>query len=263
MKTPYDVLGISSEADEKGIANAFREAAKRCHPDRNPGDLAAERRFKLICAARDALSEPGWRALYQYVQRRRQQDHRQWIVTIASCIISAVVSGGSVRYLQESSKSDSIIPSGLSEMQRVPTQLRPTASGFHLVRITNDEPSHSSAIGKDLFGFNGAKTETASNSPSSADTIAERRIHPPAVIEDASAGQVKSASKEQHNENRSGRAPGIRLKSRTQSEHHIGARHYTGRYQTARAVPRTQTSPHRFTRHRSWSKGYRLRHVKM
>src|SRR6266568_270468 len=38
MKTPYDVLGISPDADEKTIAIAFREAAKRCHPDLNPGD---------------------------------------------------------------------------------------------------------------------------------------------------------------------------------------------------------------------------------
>src|SRR5438093_10311507 len=70
MKTPYDVLGISPDADEKTIAIAFREAAKRCHPDLNPGDHAAER-FKQISAARDALSNPAWRTLYQYVQLKR------------------------------------------------------------------------------------------------------------------------------------------------------------------------------------------------
>ncbi len=62
MKTPYDVLGISLDADEKTIAIAFREAAKRCHPDLNPGDHAAER-FKQLSAARDALSNPAQKPL--------------------------------------------------------------------------------------------------------------------------------------------------------------------------------------------------------
>lgn len=102
MQTPYDVLGISPDADEKTIAIAFREAAKHCHPDLNPGDHAAER-FKQLSAARDALSNPAWRALYQHVQLKRQHDRRQWFVTIASCIASAVVSAGLVGFLQKPS----------------------------------------------------------------------------------------------------------------------------------------------------------------
>jgi hypothetical protein len=51
MKTPYDVLGISLDADEKTIAIAFREAAKHCHPDLNPGHHASKR-FKEISGAR-------------------------------------------------------------------------------------------------------------------------------------------------------------------------------------------------------------------
>jgi curved DNA-binding protein CbpA len=109
MKTPYDVLRISPNADEKTIAIAFRKAAKQCHPDVNPGDQHAAQRFKQISAARDALEHPAWRALYQYLHFRRHHDRRQWIITVVSCIISAVVSGGMVSFLQKPPLPDTSI----------------------------------------------------------------------------------------------------------------------------------------------------------
>jgi hypothetical protein len=80
--TPYDLLGLPPDADDETIAMAFREAAKRWHPDLNPNDPEAERQFKQISAARDALLNPAWRALYRYLQVRRQHDRRLWIGTI-------------------------------------------------------------------------------------------------------------------------------------------------------------------------------------
>jgi curved DNA-binding protein CbpA len=106
MKTPYDVLGVAPEADEKTIGNAFRAAAKACHPDLNPEDRAAERQFKQITAARDALKNPEWRALYRYLQFRRQHDRRHWMITMASCTLSALVSAGLVSLLQKQSISE-------------------------------------------------------------------------------------------------------------------------------------------------------------
>src|SRR6202521_3191493 len=59
MKTPYDVLGVAPDADEKAIGNAFRAAAKACHPDLNPEDRAAGRQFKQITAGRDPREKTG------------------------------------------------------------------------------------------------------------------------------------------------------------------------------------------------------------
>ena len=109
MKTPYDVLGVAPDADEKAIANAFRAAAKACHPDLNPEDRAAERQFKQITAARDALKNPEWRALYRYLQFRRLHDRRHWMITMASCTLSALVSAGLVSLLQKQSISEPLL----------------------------------------------------------------------------------------------------------------------------------------------------------
>ena len=105
MKTPYDVLGVAPDADEQTIANAFRAAAKACHPDLNPEDGAAQQ-FKQISVARDALKNPEWRALYRYLQFRRQHDRRHWIITVISCTLSALLSAGLVSLLQQRSASE-------------------------------------------------------------------------------------------------------------------------------------------------------------
>ncbi len=114
MKTPYDVLGVAPDADEQAIASAFREAAKACHPDLNPEDRAAEQQFKQVIAARDALKNPEWRALYRFVQLRRQHDRRHWMITLASCVVSAVVSAGLVSLLQKPSISEPLLEDGVS-----------------------------------------------------------------------------------------------------------------------------------------------------
>jgi curved DNA-binding protein CbpA len=149
MKTPYDVLGISPDADEKTIAIAFREAAKRCHPDLNPGDHAAER-FKQLSAARDALSNPAWRALYQYVQLKRRHDRRQWIVTIASCIVSAVVSAGLVHFLQKPLIPDPPVGAAAvsAEVDGDRHQFELVGTRANVARRENDEPTQNVAIPK-------------------------------------------------------------------------------------------------------------------
>lgn len=56
-KNPYQVLGVASSASDSEIRAAFRKLAKQHHPDRNPGDKAAEERFKEISAAFDILGD--------------------------------------------------------------------------------------------------------------------------------------------------------------------------------------------------------------
>lgn len=58
---PYKVLGVSPQASAEEIKKAFREQAKRFHPDRNPGDKEAERKFKEAGRAYSLLSDPSRR----------------------------------------------------------------------------------------------------------------------------------------------------------------------------------------------------------
>ena len=60
----YETLGVSRGADEKEIRQAFRKLARQYHPDLNPGDEAAERKFKEINEANEVLSDSDKRAKY-------------------------------------------------------------------------------------------------------------------------------------------------------------------------------------------------------
>jgi molecular chaperone DnaJ len=60
----YETLGVSRGASDAELKSAFRKAAMQCHPDRNPGDKAAEIRFKEINEAYQALSDAQKRAAY-------------------------------------------------------------------------------------------------------------------------------------------------------------------------------------------------------
>lgn len=63
-KNYYDILGISREATDADIKRAYRRAALKYHPDRNPGDAEAAEKFKEAAEAYEVLSDPEKRKLY-------------------------------------------------------------------------------------------------------------------------------------------------------------------------------------------------------
>jgi molecular chaperone DnaJ len=60
----YKVLGVPPDADQTTLKKAYRDLAQKFHPDKCPGDKAAEETFKQAANAYHVLSDPARRALY-------------------------------------------------------------------------------------------------------------------------------------------------------------------------------------------------------
>lgn len=60
----YNILGLNKRATEKEIKKAYRKLARKYHPDLNPNDAEAEKKFKQINEANEVLSDPGKRKKY-------------------------------------------------------------------------------------------------------------------------------------------------------------------------------------------------------
>ena len=64
FKDYYKTLGVAKTATEKEVKQAFRKLARKLHPDVNPGDKAAEARFKEVNEAYEVLGDPSSRKKY-------------------------------------------------------------------------------------------------------------------------------------------------------------------------------------------------------
>ena len=64
MKDPYEVLGVAKTANEAEIKKAFRNLAKKHHPDKHAGDAGAQKRFQEISGAYDILGDKEKRAQF-------------------------------------------------------------------------------------------------------------------------------------------------------------------------------------------------------
>ena len=58
IEDPYKVLGVSPDASDEEIKQAYRRLAKQYHPDRNPGDEAAARKMQQVNAAYEQIKNP-------------------------------------------------------------------------------------------------------------------------------------------------------------------------------------------------------------
>lgn len=75
-KDYYKTLGVPRNADEKEIKKAYRKLAQQYHPDKNPGDKAAEARFKEINEAYTVLGDADKRAKYDKFGAQWEQYER-------------------------------------------------------------------------------------------------------------------------------------------------------------------------------------------
>ena len=69
---PYRTLAVSKDASDAEIKRAYRKLARQYHPDRNPGDAAAEERFKSIQSAYDKIGTAEGRS--DHDQQRRMEE---------------------------------------------------------------------------------------------------------------------------------------------------------------------------------------------
>ena len=68
-KDLYAVLGVTEDSDRKAISRAYRELARKLHPDTHPDDPDAAERFKEVTAAYDVIGDEAKRAEYDEFRR--------------------------------------------------------------------------------------------------------------------------------------------------------------------------------------------------
>ena len=88
----YEVLGVDKSADEAAIKKAYRVLAKKYHPDMNPGDKEAEKKFKEASEAYAVLSDPEKKRQYDQFGHAAFEGGAASAVLILTALISGIFS---------------------------------------------------------------------------------------------------------------------------------------------------------------------------
>lgn len=73
----YKILGLDKSASERDVKRAYRTLSKKFHPDKNPGDETAQKKFVEIAEAYDVLSTATTRKIYDQYGHEGVEEHRQ------------------------------------------------------------------------------------------------------------------------------------------------------------------------------------------
>ena len=134
----YEILGIGPSADDEEVKQAFREMAKHYHPDRNPGDTEAERRFKLVNTAYESLKDASRRKSYdewlafsagQQKTERRQRSRLAAIVALLflgpSAVLYGVVMSGGISFFDSADGGSGTVLTAQTEPNAVEPETAP------------------------------------------------------------------------------------------------------------------------------------------
>ena len=85
----YNILGVSKDASQEDIKKAFKKLARRYHPDLNPNDPDAHRKFQEINEANEVLSDPEKRKKYD-----ENMKHKSRLMEISRMEVDSILRSG-------------------------------------------------------------------------------------------------------------------------------------------------------------------------
>ena len=206
METLYDLLGALPNDDADDLRAAFRRAAKRAHPDVNPGDPDAGQKFRRVVRANEILCDVEQRAAYDrllevaHLEQERAAKHAvaEKLHKIASGMmvlagISALAVGGYALFLQFSANAFSPA-TGTTEALREPAAI--VAAG-----PAGEGEASASAAPPQASGHGGVTTSTiateAESTRNNAAKPAPGRAGPPLYPTSKHAPKFASAHTDQ------------------------------------------------------------------